>query len=159
MDIFHAFLGSDEQVLVFVHNTSTEDLARKIVNEGFRFLHHLTYSTDVVSPHDLVQIRYFNILRRSYGVYTIVLGIGKELIELYSRSLQGTPYHFSEVLSLHPPAMNDDGDPVYILPAHFVKGFFNQKSGEPVTNPHFDPHRIIPDFDRNLQDMLGRVSP
>ncbi len=155
MDLFQSFISLDERVLVFLHNTSSEALARKIMEEGFRFVNHLTYSCDQVSASDLVQLRYFTILRRSYGEYTIVLCVGKELVEEYSNHLRGTPFHFSEVLAYHPPVINEDGDPLFIMPPHFVKGYFNQQTGAGVLNPKFDPHKRIPDFDQNLRAMTG----
>lgn len=151
---FQAFIGNDERVQVFLHNTSTEELAARIVSEGFRFVNHLNYSCDQVSPGDLVQIRYFTIIRRSYGPFTLVIGIGKNLIDDYSRRLQGTSYHFSEVMTACPPALNDDGEPVYRLPPHFIKGYYHQPTGRCVFNPSFDPLFTIPEFEKNLKKML-----
>lgn len=151
---FQAFIGNNERTHVFLHNTSTEELAARIVSEGFRFVNHLNYSCDQVSPGDLVQIRYFTILRRSYGPITLVICIGKDLIDGYSKRLQGTSYDFSEVLTVDPPTLNDDGEPVYTLPPHFVKGYFNQNTGQGVLNPGFDPFLPMTNFEENLKKML-----
>lgn len=147
-------VSSQHDVFTFLHNTKTEQNAKNIITNGFNFQSHLDYTTDVVSATDVVTIRYFALVRNAYGNFTIIIQISRQLIEHYSVLLANLPYHFSEILSITPPARNADEEPVYTLAQNFIKGYINATTGQFTKNNLFDPGLISPVFNQNLERIL-----
>ncbi len=150
--LIHA-IESDDEVITFLHNTQTRDTAEKIVREGFEFQSHLDYTTDVVSARDIVTIKYFTIVRQSYGKFTIIIQILKQLIEEYAEELDNIAHHFSEVLSINEPYKGSEDDMIYCLAPHFIKGFVDAESGKFYANPSFNSSLKIPIFEKNLKKI------
>lgn len=148
------FIGQDDEVLKFLHNTTTEALAIKIMKEGFRFENHLTFTADQVSGIDLVELKYFRMIRRNYGNYTIVIEIGNSIINNLIKQLEGTNYHFSEAMTQEPPEISSDGNPVYRLHQKYVKGYFDNTEQVGISNPVFDPNVYFQIYDTNVQFFL-----
>lgn len=146
-------IGINNHVITFLHNTREEVTAKNILSEGFQFLSHLDYTTDVVTAKDPVTIKYFSIVRQAYGNYTLVIQISKELIEHYSQLLKTKTHHFSELLTVKEPFLGPDEEMVYCLAPNFVKGYLNALTAEFVANPHFDPSRKLPEFEKNLEKI------
>jgi hypothetical protein len=155
-ELFQLFIGTGSDVLKYLHNTRSEEVAQNILKEGFIFEKYLENTTDLVSGIHLVEIKYFKQIRRSYGDYSIVIEISKKTVEEFSNRLNGTPYHFTEVLSKYKPLLSQDGEPVYTLPEQFVKGYFNQLVGIAVNNPVFDPYYISPSFEENYTYLIDK---
>ena len=147
---FQDFIGRDAHIFTYLHNTPTWEIAQTIMNRGFKFESHLDHTSDIVSGHDLVELKYFRLTRMRYGIYTIVIQISKSLIDYYSERLKNTHFHFSEVLSKHEAVMSQDHEPIYTLHEQFVRGCFNQQTMEKHFNPKFDPYKQLPVFEENL---------
>jgi len=142
-------------VVTFLHNTKSKVVAEKIIVEGFEFQSHIDYTTDVVSAKDPITIKYFTIVRQAYGKYTVVMQIGKDLIEDYSSRLHDLPHHFSEVLSIKEPYMGSEEELIYNLAPQFIKGYIDSESAEFYANPIFNPHIRLPLFEQNLKKILN----
>jgi hypothetical protein len=84
-----------------------------------------------------------------------VLQISKRIIEQYSRRLEHYPHHFSEVLATQPPVNGTEDELIHTLAPNFVKGYINAINCEFVANPQFNPDLIMPQFDINLENLLG----
>ncbi|NOY37652.1 MAG: hypothetical protein GXO83_08760 [Chlorobi bacterium] len=149
-----AFLQCDTKVYTYLHNTPGKELAEKILKEGLVFENHLSSTTDQVSQHDLVELNYFRMIRKSYGDITIVIQISSKLVEDFSRRLRRTKFHFSEALSKTRPVYNENDYPVYQLPEQFIKGYFDHHTNEARKNPKFDPFYFPLYFEDNLQRLL-----
>lgn len=145
------FIGLDIHISKFIHQTPTQELAERIINEGLGFENHLMHTTDQISGFDLVELNYFLMIRRNYGQFTIVIIIADELINYLIQIIKDTNIHYSEILSKTLPMCNSEGTPIYILPEQFIKGYFNQITLERILNPKFDPYyrppTIIENFD------------
>lgn len=141
-------------VVTFLHNTKTQKTAEQIIREGFEFQSHLDYTTDVVSAKDPVTIKYFTIVRQAYGNYTMVIQISKQLIEDYSQTLVNLSHHFSEILSVKPPYIGPEDDPIYCLAPHFIKGYIDTLTGTFVANPNFNATLKIPIFEENMKTII-----
>ena len=113
----------------------------------------------MVSAIDPITIKYFTIVRQAYGKYTLVIQIGKDIIEDYSKRLHSLPHHFSEVLSVNEPYLGNEDDLIYTLAPQFVKGYINSESCEVVANPLFNPHVRLPLFEENLKKILANPNP
>ncbi|MBI9069876.1 MAG: hypothetical protein JEZ09_21465 [Salinivirgaceae bacterium] len=147
-------IESKNDVVTFLHNTKSKETAELIVKEGFEFQSHLDYTSDVVSAKDPVTIKYFTIVRQAYGNYTMVIQIGKDLIEDYSEILETLPHHFSEALTVKEPYLGSEEDLIYCLAPNFVKGFIDSQTAEFHANPIFNPNLKSPLFEENLRRIL-----
>lgn len=152
---FHNFISSNHDVLKYLHNTSDEEIANSIMQDGFRFESRLDYTTDMVSGNDIVQIEYFKLIRKKYGKYTMVLHIGKNIVDKYNLLLKNTIYFFYEVLSTVEPELSQDGESMFVLHPQFVKGYYDHEKKIGIINPKFNPTNDLPEFQQNLQDLIS----
>ena len=143
------------EVVTFLHNTNSSETAQRILSEGFEFQSHLDYTSDVVSAKDPVTIKYFTIVRQAYGKFTMVIQIGKDLIEEYSSLLEDLPHHFSEILTVKEPYVGNEEDLIYCLAPHFIKGYVNSETAEFYANPLFNANLKISRFQENLNKLLN----
>lgn len=151
---FQQFVGFETNVFKYLHNTPKREIAEIIMKEGFRFEKYLENSTDMITGSDIVVLRYFRYQRASYGNFTIVIHIGKNLCEHYAKRLEGTMFHFTEALSKLTEYDEEESDIIYTLPEYFIKGYFNQITGEAVPNPRFTPNYDSPMFDENVKRLI-----
>jgi len=152
--IFQDFIGLANDVFTYLHNTETEEIANKIVKNGFEFEGYLDHTTDLISGDDPIELRYFQIKRGRYGEFTMVIQISRKLIDKYCELIKESHSHYSEVLSIKDPIKSAEREPIYTLPPHFVKGFFNQKTREVVHNPVFDPYKDLDIFEDNVRKVM-----
>jgi hypothetical protein len=142
---FRDFLFENEKTTtIFIHYTREREVAEKIMNEGFFFETSLYKTTENIT-NDRTELLYKHYLRKQYGENVIVLCISKELYkkcqEKIKRHLNGKNNSPEHLLS-KPVTLAEDDIKGYILPALYVKGFFNYTTGETVMNSKFNP-----DFD------------
>ncbi len=155
---FRDFIGGSDRLFTFLHNTDTEERARRILREGLVFENHLLHTSDHVSGTDLIELNYFRMIRRFYGDYTVVIQIDSRLVEDFSRRLRHTSYHFSEALSKTRPTYTREDNPVYILPEEFIRGYFDHHTLTGHSNPRFNPFFFPLYFEDNLQRLLAKES-
>lgn len=148
------FVGQDRKLSKYLHNTDSEENAKSILKNGFQFISHLDYSADNVSGDDPVELNYFNLMRRRYGDFTVLIQISRNIVEKYSKKLHCSKHHFSEVIVLGEPLLSEDDEPIYTLPNFFIKGYFNNITKEMNYNPDFNPHEELPIFDKNVKKIL-----
>ena len=151
---FKDFIGLTNNVLTYLHNTETEEIANKILNNGFEFEGYLDHTTDLISGDDAIELRYFQIKRGRYGDFTMVIQIAKNIIDKYCELLNDTHSHYSEVLTKKEARNSNEREPIYTLPEHFIKGYFNQKTKLGTLNPKFDPYKDIPEFEENVKKII-----
>ena len=148
-------LAKDKSSIVLLHNTDTISKAKGILRNGFKFENQLTYSTDRVNPRDLIEINYFLVERKEYGDFTIIIEINKEILNQYSRLAETSDLTFEEILSTEKPELSDNDEFVYTLSHYYIKGIFNNKTGEMLVNPVFDAAYDSPDYLENF-NMLNK---
>ena len=152
--LFRDFIGGSSDLYTFLHNTGDEENARRILGEGLAFEEHLLRTSDPVSGNDLVELKYFRIVRRYYGDYTIIIQISSHLVDDLNRRLERSRYHFSEALSQSRPSEEHEENLAYLLPPQFIRGYFDHTQGRGVENPFFDPRYVPPFLEENLQHFL-----
>jgi hypothetical protein len=152
---FVEFIAQGEDIYKYLHNTESKHTADKILKEGFDFESHLDHTTDMVTGKDPIEIKYFIITRKRYGLYTILIEIAKSTVDDFSKKLRQSNYHFSEVLTLHESVIGENDEPVYRLPRQFIKGYYDHASQTEVLNKYFDPYFHSSRFDDNLRQILG----
>ena len=152
---FQEFIGLTNDVFTYLHNTESDEIAELIISEGFEFEGYLDHTTDLISGDDPVELRYFQIKRGRYGDYTMVIQIAREIIDKYCELLKETHNHYSEVLTVKDPRKTYEREPIYTLPPHFVKGYFDQKNKKAIINPKFDAFKDLEIFEENVRRLVG----
>lgn len=155
---FKKFIGITKNIFTYLHNTESESIAKNIISEGFNFEGYIDHTTDLISGDDAIELRYFQIKRGRYGIYTMVIQIGKNIIDKYCVLLKNTHNHYSEVLTKTTPQYNTERDPIYTLPEYYIKGYFNQKTKIGVLNPKFDPYKDLDIFEDNVKAIIASDS-
>ncbi|MEE4114572.1 MAG: hypothetical protein V2I37_00270 [Marinilabiliaceae bacterium] len=149
-DELSGLLSRDKTNIVLLHNTDSLARAKAILKNGFRYESQLTYSTDRINPLDTVEINYFLVERKEYGDFTIIIEISKQIINKYSAIAEVEGSSIEELISIDQPFLSENDEYIYTLPHYYIKGILNNKTGEVLLNPVFDPDFDSPDYLGNL---------
>ena len=151
---FRDFIGYDNDVYIHLHNTLNEETAKSVINEGFKFVVSLDYTTDHVTNTSDEEINYFTLRRKYYGRYTIVIHMGIELSKYYSSLQKDNVKALKELIfSTQSDETNEDDIPYYFLHRQFIKGYYIHETNEGVYNPYFDPQKKLSSFLENIKNM------
>ena len=150
-DILIGALSKDKTSIVMLHNTDTLAKAKQILKGGFRFENQLTYSTDRINPTDAIEINYFMVERKEYGDYTIIIEIDRTLLHRYSDLAENSNLSLEEIITIEETYLSDNDEYVYTLSHYYIKGVFNNKTGELLLNPVFDPAFDSPEYLENFK--------
>ena len=139
---------------VFIHYTSTELVARKIVSEGFKFIDTFHKTAESVNKDD-IELVYKHSIRRLYGNFVIVICVGNKVFEYYLNELKNrkkdNTISVEQILVKHPPSLNDNDEEEYIFPKEYIKGYFNYETGEIIKNKVHNPLFDSEIFRKNLE--------
>jgi hypothetical protein len=135
-------LAGDVDYIIYLHNTRSEEIARKIMAEGFTFQNQIYYSTDRINPKDSIEISYFLVERKDYGDYTMIIEISKKLFKNACAVAEKSGLSFEDLLSSSKPVLGEDDEYIYTLPQQYIKGYYNNKTGIFYNNDVFDPEYI-----------------
>jgi hypothetical protein len=136
----------------YIHYTMDEEIAGKIMNEGFRFVESF-YKTALPISNDKLDLMIKHNNKKYYGDFIIVICISDDIVRHYSAELENSgikEYSFENVITEYQPEKNENSDNVYLLSAHFIKGYINYRSGKIVVNPSFNPGFLSPEFSSNI---------
>ncbi len=155
---FYDFVGRETDVIIRLHNTNTIDNALNIVDEGFRFVSSLDYTTDPLSYNVIEEIDYFIVKRKFYGNYTVIMHLGGDLMQRYLEKMRAVGIHEQKelIFSQITEEMNEDGQNINILHRQFVKGFYDQKTKVGFLSPYFDPHHDGPGFETSFEAFVKK---
>ncbi|HVN58828.1 MAG TPA: hypothetical protein VMT63_11050 [Bacteroidales bacterium] len=147
------FLFSDIKSSVnYIHYTKDEEVALRIMKEGFRFVESF-YKTALPLTNDKLDLIIKHNSKKFYGDYIIIICIADEIARYYSARLSEggiRDLSLENVLTETPPARNENSDNEYILSSHFIKGYVNYRTGEISRNPGFNPQFTSPSFNENI---------
>jgi len=142
---------------IYIHYTKEENVARSIINEGFRYADSF-YKTALPVTSDRLDLLIKHNNRKSFGDYLMILCLSDKIVDYYSAELDKYGLNgisVENILTETGSSRNENGDIVYLLPNRFVKGFINHQTGEIAGNPAFDPSYDSPAFSRNI-DLLKK---
>ena len=146
-------LKNDKEMNTFMHYTKDGDIARSILRDGFQFADSF-YKTALPVSKDRLDVVIKHNSRKFYGDYIIIICISNDIVNFYSMELEKAGirnFTYENILTESPPVKNDNADLVYQLPAQFIKGYINHKTGEIVRNSLFDPWYNSPAFLKNIE--------
>ena len=145
-------MPKDGKYILFLHHTSKEEIARKIIDEGFKYYDSFYKTTDEIVI-DEVYLNYWFQLRRAYGKYAIVMVIAESIIEKVNEQIkQKGSRHIDSfnVLSESFPVEYED-DYLFTLSKYFVRGYYDINTRNIVFNPLFNPRFYSNKFLDNIR--------
>jgi hypothetical protein len=149
---FTDFIGHNQNIYKFLHNTMEEETAIKIIEYGFQYACRLSYTTDLLSNVDDVEANYFLYKRKHYGNFTIIIHININLYKFYYNIL-GSKLEPEFALSAYTSEKNEDEEQIWNLHRQFIKGYYNQKTKEGIHSPYYNPENNLPEFEDNIQHL------
>jgi hypothetical protein len=138
-EILAAILKNFKDCYFFLHNTKEFDVVETIMNEGFIFESQLAHSTDSINSNEPIEITYFLIQRKDYGLYTVIIAIPKVIFEIYTSVSNKRGVGIEEVVSITEPCYGDNDELIYTLSPKHILGYFNIKTSEFYQNRNWDP--------------------
>jgi hypothetical protein len=151
-NIVEFIFGTGKDSRTYIHYTMDDEVATKIMNEGFRFVESF-YKTALPISNDKLDLLIKHNNKKLYGDFIIIICISNDIVSHYSSELENSgirDYSFENVLTEIAPEKNENSDNVFLLPSEFVKGYVNYRSGEIVKNPAFNPSFTSPGFSKNI---------
>jgi len=146
---------NDKEIKLFLHYTAKENVAKKIIKEGFKFVNSFYKTAEYIYNDELYLIHRHH-EHKQYGDYVIVICIAKDKYNSYSEELarlRAKNIAVEQILTEQAPVIDENSDEVYILPKQFIKGYFNYIEGTIVENPDFDLNYHSPKFEENLKKI------
>ncbi len=150
--ISNFILENDDRLKIFMHYTRYEDDARNILRQGFLFANYFHKTALQVTRDKLDMIIKHN-SQKYYGHFLVVISISAGTVNKYTEEIRKSGLKnvsFENIITESPVRRNENGEPLYTLPKHFIKGYINHISGEITVNPDYNPDYISPSFDKNL---------
>ena len=150
----YIFEGSGDKKL-FMHYTQEENIAEKIMKEGFRFTYSFYKTADMISE-DKLDLIYKHNRNKYYGKYVVIISISNRIYDYYSEGLKETQSPgvvVEQILTEKAPFLNEDEDVVFTLSNKFLKGFFNYETERIIPNPEYDPDFNADVFEQNLKKI------
>ena len=138
---------------LFLHYTSEQSVANKILSEGFKFATSFYKTTEEVY-YDLTDLIYKHNKMKAYGRFVIVICIDKTLYNNFLKEIQKfSSYEIfvEQILTETPSYLNEESDEIYQLHPKFIKGCIDYKSGKIIKNPDFAPSYDSMTFKENLK--------
>lgn len=146
-DIQSFIFENEKDANIFLHYTSEKNIVDEILKKGFEFL--VFDKTTVSMINDTISINYNHMLRKPFGDFALVICIGKDVSNKYSKLINNSQKNnikVEEVLAEKPPYQIDFNENVYTLHHKFIKGYLNYTTGEIVKNPDFEMNFDSPEF-------------
>lgn len=145
-------LENDNKLKIYMHYTRDESDAQNILKTGFRFANSF-YKTALPVTRDKLDMIIKHNSQKYYGHYLIIISISSETVKYFSAEIKKAGLKnisFENILTESAPLRNENGEPVYLLPHQFIKGYINHLTGEITKNPDYDPSFNSSVFEKNL---------
>jgi len=144
---------NENEIKLFLHYTPSEEIAKKILIEGFKFANSFYKTAEYIYNDKLYLIQRHH-EHKQFGDYVIVICISKDLFNDYSEKLNGVnakDITVEQILFEKQPYTDDNGDLIYTLPHQYIKGYFNYREGTIFENKDFNISYNSDIFTENLK--------
>jgi hypothetical protein len=145
-------LENDNKLKIYMHYTRDEADAQNILKTGFRFANSF-YKTALPVTRDKLDMIIKHNSQKYYGHYLIIISISSETVNYFTEEIKKAGLKnlsYENILTEDIPLRNENGEPVYLLPNQFIKGYINHLTGEITKNPDYDPAFNSSAFKKNL---------
>ncbi len=145
-------LENDSRLKIYMHYTRDEADAQNILKTGFRFANSF-YKTALPVTRDKLDMIIKHNSQKYYGHYLIIISISSETVNYLTEEIKKAGLKnvsFENILTESTTLRNENGEPVYLLPNQFIKGYINHLTGEITKNPDFNPGFTSSAFENNL---------
>lgn len=152
-NILNFVFGDSGDVHLFVHYTKEENIAKLILEEGFRFANSF-YKTAENVYYDKVDFAYRHHLHKKFGSYVIVICINKNVYNKYFEELKQISSKnilVEQIMTESPVQKDENFTEIYLLPKYYIKGYFNYETGEIVSSNYFNPGYDSEKFSENIK--------
>ncbi|MBN2521503.1 MAG: hypothetical protein JXB17_13400 [Bacteroidales bacterium] len=153
-DIQNFIYEDTKSCRTYIHYTSSEQIAQKIVKEGFKFADTFHKTAESVNQ-DSVELLYKHSLRKLYGNCVVVICVNNKIFEYYLNELKikkkDNIISVEQVMVDKPPEINENDEETYLFPNKYVKGYFNYETGQIFRNEEFNPEYDSKKFIKNLE--------
>ncbi len=139
-DIQNFLFDCSNDSFVFLHYTAEQEIADKIIKEGFEYNTAFDKTTALIQ-NDKIDINYNHLVRKPFGKFVMVICIQKQLYSKYSKLINNAgnkELKVEEVLSEKQAYEDEYNEKVHTLHHKFVKGYVNYSTGKIVKNSEFD---------------------
>jgi len=147
-------LHNIEEINTYIHYTAEEEIAKKILKEGFKFSSNFHKTAELIT-NDEVELVYKHSLRKLYGNYIVIICISKKIFDYYINELKNKNKHdivSAEQILIEKPVEKDDSlEDIFTLSNKYIKGYINYISGEITKNPEFNPDYDSEIFKQNIE--------
>lgn len=138
-EILAAIIKNYRDCYFFLHNTKDLSTVEKIIKEGIIFENQLLHSTDRVNPNEKVEVSYFLLQRKDYGLYTIVIAIPKNTYDFYCSLSNAEGIGVEDVITISEPYLGDNDEMIYTLSPKHILGYYDNIKSEFFRNNSWDP--------------------
>ncbi len=138
--------------LRFLHHTTSDNIAQKIIQGGFRYYDSFYKTTDEIIV-DEVYLNYWFQLRRAYGSIAVVIIIDEKVLDkvnnLIKQKEASLVDNFAVLSEIRPEEFEDDY--LFTLSHYYIRGYYNINQNEVVYNRTFNPSFFDTKFRENIE--------
>ena len=113
------FICEKKGYFTFLHTTNSIEKAVSICENGFRF-QKFDKTSDFVC--DSITVAFMLSIRKQYGDFTVIIQISS---------------HITHYESISEKIIDEEDEELFILPARFIKGYYNRATNEIFINSAF----------------------
>jgi hypothetical protein len=146
---------NDKKTKLFLHYTPRQDIANKILKEGFKFVNSFYKTAEYIYNDDLYLVHRHH-EHKQYGNYVIVICISRDTYDYFSNKLgklRAKNISVEQILTKTPSYKDENSDDIYTCPKQFIKGYFNYTNGTITANPEFNLSYRSKIFDENIEKL------
>jgi hypothetical protein len=146
-DLLNFIFENIESEKIYTHYTHNEEVARLIMDEGFKF-NDSFYKTTQNIQNDIIVLNYKHNLYEHYGEYMIIICLPDDLTDYVKNEINLSKHNLTVEDYISKTQQNAEDH--YLLPPIFVKGYIKYKTGEIIPNPKFKFNYSLYEFKKHL---------
>lgn len=131
-EMLYAFLMVNaKEYRTFLHVTDTEENAKSICENGFRYVDNFYKTVDEFYNGNIDTLNWLRIQRQAYGKFVIIIQIDKEVFKSCGHDID----HLGVAAG-----KNSDEEDVTVMKREYVHGYLNENNQTIKVNTFFNPN-------------------